>query len=61
MKPEDSALLKQTRLPVMNNKRSFPRKMLSGLERYGVKATFLDHVRELRPGVYRQWKKYLGE
>lgn len=46
---------------VMNNKRSFPRKMFSGLERYGVKATFLDHVRELRPDVYRQWKKYLGE
>lgn len=44
---------------VMNNKRTFPRKMLSGLEQYGVKEAFLNHVHELRSDVYRQWKKHL--
>jgi len=42
---------------VMNNRREYPRKLLSGLERYGVKETFLDHVRQLRPDIYNRWFK----
>ena len=46
---------------VMNNKRTFPQKLLSGLESYGVKETFLQHVRKIRPDLYLEWQRHLDD
>lgn len=41
---------------LMNHRRSYPRKLLSGLQQHGVMEAFLLKAKEIRPDIYKKWK-----
>lgn len=40
---------------LMNHRRLYPRKLLSGLQRHGVMEAFLLKAQEIRPDIYKKW------
>lgn len=42
---------------VNNNRRSYPKKLISGLTKYGQKEAFLEYLKDSRPDLYNRWNR----